>query len=93
MTIVIRVVGTADETDHPFFTNTVGKYLAGFDLNAEPHGCFDWTEDINEAYRFPTGKEAFEAWRRQSEAFPTRAWDGLPNRPLTAWTVEVLEAP
>jgi hypothetical protein len=40
--------------------------------------------------RFKTAGEAWMLWRRPSRVRPVRA-DGKPNRPLTAFTIEVLD--
>jgi hypothetical protein len=47
------------------------------------------TPDPQRAKRFETNAQAFEFWRQQSKAVPLRP-DGKPNRPLTAYTVEIL---
>jgi hypothetical protein len=42
-----------------------------------------------EARRFPDVRAALTYWKRQSTVQPLRT-DGQPNRPLTAFTVDVL---
>jgi hypothetical protein len=54
-----------------------------------PHILF--TEYRHMALRFPTGAAALECWRRQSPTHPFRP-DGEPNRPLTAFSVEIVPA-
>jgi hypothetical protein len=43
-----------------------------------------------DAMRFPDVRAALTYWKRQSTVQPLRA-DGQPNRPLTAFTVDVLK--
>jgi hypothetical protein len=52
-------------------------------------GMARWTDDPDEAMRFPTGRAAAEVWRMQSTIAPLRP-DGFPNRPLTAFTVQIV---
>ena len=49
------------------------------------------TPAIGAAKYWPLGGEALEEWRRASKRWPTRP-DGRPNRPLTAFTVEIAPA-
>ena len=44
------------------------------------------TPDPAQAKVYATAAEAFEEWRR---AHGVRPWDGKPNRPLTAFNVEI----
>jgi hypothetical protein len=66
-----------------------GKYLMCFDFEGEGgRGVGLWTADQGEAMTFETAADAMLFWRTQSKTVPLRA-DGKPNRPLTAFTVEV----
>ena len=70
----------------------IGQYLISCDVDA-----FDGRGDarfgsLDEALRFEDHRAAFEYWRRQSTVRPLRA-DGRPNRPLTAFTVEIQTVP
>lgn len=47
------------------------------------------TFDVREAISFETKAEAFTFWMRSPSCRPTRD-DGRPNRPLTAYTVEIV---
>jgi len=70
-----------------------GAYLKSCDLEyAGGHGLATWTADKSEALAFGSYREAFEAWRAVPECCPLRD-DGEPNRPLTAFTVEIEEGP
>lgn len=46
------------------------------------------TTDESEAMQFKSMSDAMEFWRQQSKSKPTRP-DGKPNRPLTAYSVEI----
>lgn len=48
------------------------------------------TENKHEAKVYPNATAAMEDWRRVSSTHPIRPGDGKPNRPLTAFTVEVI---
>lgn len=72
-----------------------GCYLAAYDVDHRPDGravypCgrAEWTHDLNEALTFDRPGDAFAVWQEQSRLVPYRP-DGEPNRPLTAFTVEV----
>jgi len=75
-----------------------GQYLKRFDLNKHapgrpyPTGTAEFSSDPSEALRFACPQAALTAWRAQSTAVPLRP-DGKPNRPLTAFTMEVVPIP
>jgi hypothetical protein len=46
------------------------------------------TPDVKHAKLFDSAGDAAEFWKTQSKVVPLRP-DGLPNRPLTAFTVEI----
>lgn len=49
-----------------------------------------WTSDRHaDALLFETAAAAFEYWRQPSKVRPLRD-DGKPNRPLTAFTVQIV---
>lgn len=86
MRFVIRIIGAADgrHTKHD------GRYLVGVDLDARGgRGTVTSSPEIRTAHRFEHAAEALEYWRRIA---PRHQWrpDGEPNRPLTAYTVEVI---
>ena len=54
-------------------------------------GILEVTIDPEKALVLPTVEAAFELWRK--EGCGVRSWDGKPNRPLTAWTVEIMPEP
>jgi len=48
------------------------------------------TVDINEARHFDY-RDLMDEWRTVSRIEPLRPWDGKPNRPLTAITIDVVK--
>lgn len=73
-------INHTDESD-------VGSYLERYDPNYMlGDGAAWWTPDIDKAQRFADLTEAWECWRQTSTIKPLRA-DGLPNRPLTAYSI------
>jgi hypothetical protein len=69
-----------------------GMYLERYNPNGdERRGLGRWTKDKADAKRFATKGEAFELWRAVRTVDPVRPWDGKPNRPLTAFNVEITE--
>lgn len=66
------------------------QYLKAFDVEAhDGRGECDATGDLAEAMVFDSYREASAAWQTQSVKRPLRE-DGQPNRPLTAFTIEVV---
>lgn len=91
MAFALRVIGAATPTDAAFLVPESGRYFRQFDVGA-CHGeeaTFPTTARLSEAATFPDVMEALEFWRTQSRERPMRD-DGLPNRPLTAFTVELV---
>jgi len=78
-------------------TSFDGKYVKAYDPTVHPAigqyngGILEVTDDIKEAMQFPSFIEAMEKWREPAgcDCHGIRPWDGRPNRPLTAWHVEV----
>jgi hypothetical protein len=68
-------------------------WLRAYDPDyADGVGWCDFTDDPEQAKRFPSYVEAVEEYRRVSTVTPVRH-DGKPNRPLTAYTVSIENAP
>ena len=68
-------------------------YLAAFDVDAhDGRGHTSLTVYIDHAMRFATAADALAAWERQSAVRPIRP-DGKPNRPLSAYTIEIERVP
>lgn len=80
---VIRVVAYSD------YRATRVCWVSSYDPEAyDGRGHVELTRDISQALTFRDKLAAFECWRQQSKRRPLRD-DGKPNRPLTAWSVEI----
>ena len=67
----------------------VGSYLETYDPEyAGGMGHATWTTDPAEALKLSSAAEAVALYMSTPEAMPARA-DGLPNRPLAAYTVTI----
>lgn len=69
----------------------VNEWLKTYDLEAfggRGHAIF--TKDKAKALRFETKEAAWDCWRSISKTKPVRQ-DGKPNRPLTAFTITILD--
>jgi hypothetical protein len=67
----------------------INSWVKDFDVNANGgRGNVSFTKSPSFAKKFASVGEAFSAYRMQSTLEPFRD-DGLPNRPLTAYTVEI----
>jgi len=87
MPAVIKIVQRADGS----FTPEAGQYVVQFDHDAgRGRGFLDCRPELVYALRFPDAAAAMEFWRRDSRLRPVRP-DGQPNRPLTAYTVEIVD--
>ncbi|MES2712018.1 MAG: hypothetical protein V4653_10580 [Pseudomonadota bacterium] len=89
MEMVIRIVGLATEAG----TESCGhsnRFLRDFDPDAYGgRGRVRSTDDPVHAKRFPDTAAAHACWTLQSRRVPLRD-DGRPNRPLTAYTCEMV---
>jgi hypothetical protein len=96
-TYVIQIKDRVDGYPAP----VAGQYIVDYDpsrpgvaeeLTATGQSCYlACSTDWRDAKRFDTKEEALAYWQRVDERQPTRPWDGKPNRPLTAFNVEVLK--
>ena len=85
MPAVIKIVQRADGSPTP----EAGRYIVQFDHDAlRGRGTGHYLPEVKYALRFPNAAAAMAFWRRQSVLRPMRP-DGEPNRPLTAYTVEI----
>ena len=82
---IIRLVALADGTRDAY----CGQWVVDADVDAM---LLLTTRHPARARTFPTVADAMAYWSRESRLRPTRP-DGKPNRPLTAYTVEVADAP
>jgi len=70
-----------------------GQWLMSYDPDAfDGRGEADWTVDPRQALQFPDHAAAYRCWQQTSQVRPVRE-DGRPNRPLTAFTAEVVAIP
>lgn len=82
---ILRIVGLAD--GRPSVHD--GLFVTECDVDArDGRGAVYTTPERREARQFPGTVSALEYWKRQSKVTPLRD-DGQPNRPLTAYSVEV----
>jgi hypothetical protein len=88
MSCALRIVGVAMPND----CMEAGKYIMEFDVGALASSANDplipMTTDPKIAAQFANAHEALAFWRIQSRVVPLRS-DGKPNRPLTAYSVEI----
>jgi len=95
MTCAIKILG-AQTFGGTMTTPETGKFLKDFDVGAHDgrveHFPIPTTDKIEEARHFENAGEALLFWSTQSRVKPRRP-DGKPNRPLTAFTVEVVQCP
>lgn len=78
----IRIIGLANGEKSEF--GFEGQYI----VKHEPPFIFETTWYKFEAKQFPSAVEAVEYWQAVDPTNPIRP-DGKPNRPLTAFTVEI----
>jgi hypothetical protein len=87
--IHIRVLG--DALHPPSFDSVT--WLAAFDPEADDgRGRIELTSDRALAMSFKSYRDAFATYQRVPKCHPVRESDGRPNRPLTAYTIEILGA-
>lgn len=68
-------------------------FLASADIEADDgRGRLEFTRSPRFALRFASPLEAMALWKAQSKTHPLRA-DGRPNRPVSALSVEITQAP
>lgn len=83
--VTLRVLGSASTGAEP----VEPTWVKSCDVDAmDGYGLAELTTDFAEALTFPDAGAAMRFWQRQSTVRPLRA-DGRPNRPLTAYTIEV----
>lgn len=87
MTFTLKLIGLASGE----WTHNDGQFLKAYDPEAhDGRGRIDTTDRLEDAMAFPDAGAALELWKTQSRVRPLRP-DGKPNRPLTAYTVEVVQ--
>lgn len=88
MSVQIRLIRLADGRTSPLD----GQYVVSCDVNDTKgnlgFGNVTATTDPTKAKQFETTIDAWDYWSRTSTTTPRRP-DGKPNRPLTAFTIEL----
>jgi hypothetical protein len=85
---VIKSEGLADGRD-----KFNGQYLVSYDPEAlGGMGSFVWSPNVEDAKRFRDAAEAWVLWKTVPKSRKLRP-DGKPNRPLTAFTIAIEDAP
>ena len=86
MNAIVKVIGTLDGTPSPHD----GRWVVGWNPHT-PYGTCEiaTTPDRALAKVFVDAEEAYRQWHATSVLAPYRP-DGLPNRPLTGLTVEIV---
>lgn len=69
-----------------------GRFVERYDPDfADGRGMVDTTDDLSRAMRFPDAIEAWALWKLPSTVHPIRLSDGKPNRPMTAFSITVVD--
>jgi hypothetical protein len=85
MNFVIKILRVAaPEIRVPF----EGEYLRTYSDSVDGIRRMTTTSDIRQAQSFPSFDAALAFWQQQSQCVPLRP-DNKPNRPLTAFTVDI----
>ena len=83
----IRCISVANPVADP--DPPAGKYLVSYDPEAlGGRGSARWTDDPAKALVFADPGDALDCWQQVPRNCPERP-DGRPNRPLTAYTIEL----
>ena len=90
MTIVMRCLDTTNPFDALGRPAPLGQWLESYDPEAyDGRGAASFTDELDRAMTFPDVAQAIQLYRAVPSSRPARE-DGLPNRPLTACTMEFL---
>ena len=82
----MKVIGVAGIPEIDQFND---YYIASYADTPNGRGDIKFSVSKDDALKFATPREALEYWRRISRTVPIRP-DGKPNRPLTAFTIELV---
>ncbi len=86
---VIQIIGLANGMDSG---GAEGQYVHRYNPDGNMgRGDLILTHDKSKAKRYMDFKQATDDWRRISTTHPVRH-DGKPNRPMTAFTIQVKNA-
>jgi hypothetical protein len=84
---VIRIVEEVGPGADP---DMRGQYIVDFDPDYRVDYCsLNTSFEVAKAKQFESGEAAIQFWLQPSKLRPVRP-DGKPNRPLTAYSVEIL---
>ncbi len=68
----------------------VGQYLKSYDPELfDGRGAINWTAILDQAKRYSSPAHVLEEWKSAPACHPIRLTDGMPNRPLTAYSVSI----
>lgn len=69
-----------------------GQFLKSYEPNGDSVlGLGEWTNNVKEAIKYKTFNFAFETWKAERTVNPIKRIDGKPDRPLTAFNIEIKE--
>jgi hypothetical protein len=86
MSFVIQVLCRASRPVEMFSR----RFIAGYRDTPCGRGEVTFVYEVDGAKRFADRTAAFAFWKTQSRTMPRRP-DGKPNRPMTAYTVEIFD--
>lgn len=85
---LMRIAGYADGTDVSF----AGQYLKSYNPDAPGEEYLaEFTDRVEDAMKFTDAGAVLTEWKRQRMVDGGLRSDGKPDRPLTAFTVEVID--
>ena len=90
MSVVVKIIGGVEGIErYPELAEQIGRWIVRYEpeyVGLEEQGL--WTsDDLAEAKVFADHEEWFNLYRT---SIGTRPWDGKPDRPITAFHVEVM---
>jgi hypothetical protein len=92
MSYAIRLVALAN--GRPLPEGAAGGWVKSYNPSANAgRGDLVVTHEPTEAQRFPSQAAAWALWNATAKPPHHRRADGMPNRPLTAWTIAVERLP
>lgn len=94
MEYVMKIQGAEPENLLYHQITKLPCYLRNYDADGyEGNGRIEVATDLDGAKRFPTREAVVAEWMKVNPSYPNRPNDGRPNRPLSAFTIEVLGVP
>lgn len=71
------------------FVGKVGEWVVGGRPRRDGGYDFETTPELGLARRFDSAEDALAFWKQVHPFVPVRPWDGRPNKPWTAYTIEI----